>query len=413
MLALHALQPRALFRFVFATALLASVLLSRAARAEPTTDHELTVVPVVGGSSDVGIGGGYIASYARIAPGVKPYAWHVESSGMATAKFGDPIRLGYFDENLSFAAPRLFERRLHFEVKSNYTIEPRLYYYGIGNAASLAEGRSLGDDHYAFERWHGTVTANARYVFPCRLLVLTAIGYTHSVVHYADDSRLAEDRASSDTAIARVLHVNERENIAEFSLGTGLDTRDDEVSTRSGQFHVLRIDAAPGGTRAFPNTWLRFDADLRAFAPLVPRRLTLAVRGVFDWLTGDVPFSELARAEDLFAVGGLYGVRGVPAGRYQGMVKTFANFELRSELFDFRAFSKTNRFGVTAFFDTGRVFSDFPTTPALDGTGLGLKYGVGAGVRIAAGDSFVLRGDIAWSPDAAPVGAYLVGGQMF
>ena len=49
----------------------------------------------------------------------------------------------------------------------------------------------------------------------------------------------------------------------------------------------------------------------------------------------------------------------------------------------------------------------------LDGSELGLKYGTGGGLRWAAGKSFVLRFDVAWSPDADPVGAYLAAGHTF
>jgi hypothetical protein len=56
---------------------------------------------------------------------------------------------------------------------------------------------------------------------------------------------------------------------------------------------------------------------------------------------------------------------------------------------------------------------DLPADPALDGTGLGLKLGVGGGVRVYGGESFVVRGDIAWSPDARPIGGYLAPGEIF
>jgi hypothetical protein len=51
--------------------------------------------------------------------------------------------------------------------------------------------------------------------------------------------------------------------------------------------------------------------------------------------------------------------------------------------------------------------------PELDGRGPGLKYGVGGGVRLTSGTAFVLRADLAWSPDATPIGAYVTAGEMF
>jgi hypothetical protein len=70
-------------------------------------------------------------------------------------------------------------------------------------------------------------------------------------------------------------------------------------------------------------------------------------------------------------------------------------------------------FGIVGFADGGRVWADTSLQPELDGTGIGLKYGVGGGLRLQSGSSFVLRADIAWSPDASPVGGYFSAGQMF
>lgn len=53
------------------------------------------------------------------------------------------------------------------------------------------------------------------------------------------------------------------------------------------------------------------------------------------------------------------------------------------------------------------------TDPALDGRGVGSKVGIGGGVRIYGGKSFVVRGDIAWSPDARPIGGYPAPGEIF
>jgi hypothetical protein len=68
---------------------------------------------------------------------------------------------------------------------------------------------------------------------------------------------------------------------------------------------------------------------------------------------------------------------------------------------------------VTAFLDGGRVWADTRPAPELDGATAGLKYGVGGGLRVQKGETFVLRADLAWSPDARPIGAYLLAGQLF
>jgi outer membrane protein assembly factor BamA len=129
-------------------------------------------------------------------------------------------------------------------------------------------------------------------------------------------------------------------------------------------------------------------------------------------LFGAAPFYELPRYDDVY-FGGAFGVRGVPSQRFWGKAKILSNLELRSELFSFSFWNKRNIFGLTAFFDSGRVWAGYASHPELDGTGLGLKFGTGAGVRLVAGSSFVLRLDVAYSPDAHPYGIYLTSGHTF
>ncbi len=127
----------------------------------------------------------------------------------------------------------------------------------------------------------------------------------------------------------------------------------------------------------------------------------------------DPPFYELPRFEETFAIGGAKGVRGVPGQRYYGKIKAFSNVELRRELFKAKVLGDERRFGIVGFCDVGRLWADYKHDPELDGTGLGLKYGVGGGLRVASGETFVLRVDVAWSPDANPISGYLLAGHIF
>lgn len=40
---------------------------------EHTSKRELTVLPTVGGTSDIGFGGGYVVSWAKVGARVEPY----------------------------------------------------------------------------------------------------------------------------------------------------------------------------------------------------------------------------------------------------------------------------------------------------------------------------------------------------
>jgi outer membrane protein assembly factor BamA len=188
-----------------------------------------------------------------------------------------------------------------------------------------------------------------------------------------------------------------------------IDTRDSEVTPHSGTLDTVKVKWSPGGDAAFPFRYGEASLNLRVYLPIVAR-LTLAGRLIGDVLFGNPPMAELPRFEDTYFGG---DIRGVPAQRYYGKVKVIGNIEARARIFDFRALSKPMSLGFEAFFDGGRVWADTQPHPELDGTGIGLKYGVGGGVRLTSGSAFVLRSELAWSPDATPIGAYVTAGEMF
>jgi hemolysin activation/secretion protein len=173
------------------------------------------------------------------------------------------------------------------------------------------------------------------------------------------------------------------------------------------------VRLSPGGTHSFPYRYGQTNFIARFYVTPGQGPVTVGLRVVGDAQFGHPPFYEMARYEDTFALGGAKGVRGVPAQRYYGRIKFFANLEGRCDLTSFRFLGKTATLIGAAFFDAGRVFSDWPPNTSLDGSGLGLKYGMGAGLRLLQGKAFVVRGDIAWSPDARPIGGYFTAGQSF
>jgi outer membrane protein assembly factor BamA len=198
-----------------------------------------------------------------------------------------------------------------------------------------------------------------------------------------------------------------------FEYGLVYDTRDDETDTRAGAYHQLKVRLSPGGIGLLPYRYGQASAVARFYATPIRRWLTLGLRVVGDAQFGDPPFYELARYEDTFAFGGGNGVRGIPGQRYYGKLKVFGNFEVRSELVTFSVSAKEYALGWVAFFDAGRLWADGQAPSSLDGSGSGLKYGAGGGLRFRQGKSFVVRADVAWSPDARPLGAYVTAGHAF
>jgi hypothetical protein len=386
---------------------------SREQEKDVDKETELTVVPLVGGDTDVGLGGGYLGSFARLKPNYDPYVYRIESTGYVTFRSGENgVELPYADAYLLLELPHVIREQLKVQLRVSYTKESALNYFGLGNASRIPEGFALKDRVFKHERVHPTFRASAEYWLTDQLSLKWGLAYTHNRLKVEGNSILVRDLHSEDRRVRELLGDTAPHGVVEFSYGVLFDTRDVEVSSRRGQYHSIRLDYAPGGTAGVPYRWARVNAAVRFYVPLT-RRMTFAARALGDWLLGDPPFYELPRYDATSAIGGVNGVRGIPAQRYYGKIKVISNLELRTELFDFHFWKKTNTFGVTAFVDSGRVWTDLHSHPELDGTGLGIKYGLGGGVRLQAGKSFVLRLDAAWSEDARPLAGYLSAGQLF
>lgn len=382
---------------------------------EPKT--ETTIVPLVGGSSDFGFGGGAMGAIARVAPGVKPYVWRIELASMTTMKpFQGSVTVPYDEQYLKITLAHLIPDLLRLEIRPSFTREGQLKYSGLGNASPdpVLDG---GDEQrrHEYARTHPTLMVRGRFTLPHHLFLEMGAQGTYNVIDVRDDSRVARDRASADPAIRRPFQGPDRHGVLFFEWAGQYDSRDDETVPTSGQYHQLKLRLSPAGADALPYRYGQANVTLRAYATPIEKRLTLAGRIVGDLQFGNVPFYELARYEDTYALGGGEGVRGILAQRYYGKAKLFGGLETRTDLFDFRFLKKNMTFGFVLFFDAGRLWFDPLENPRanVDGRGLGLKYGTGGGLRIRAGQAFVVRADVGWSPDAYPLSAYLQANHAF
>jgi hypothetical protein len=389
-----------------------------AARAdEPHGEVEKNVIPVVGGDTDVGFGFGGVGSIARAAPGVVPYAWNVEASGLITFKVEDGLHAPYQDLLIRWTVPEVAPR-LRLTVSPEYNRE-HAYYYGLGNASTTvapAYGIALQSEtqYFQFARTHPQIAAELRYEVLPHFFALGGVSYTQTWMSVRSPSKLTDDLENGSLEVKKLLADAPRDNaVALFSYGVQWDTRDSEIAPTHGFFDQARLRISPGGLPTMPYRYTNLEISGRGYWPIAGPKWVFAARWVFDLLTGHPPFYELARFEETNALGGPYGVRGVPAQRYYGKIKMFGGGELRTELGRFRALDKNLVLGAVVFVDVGRVWADYGHHPELDGAGAGLKYGFGGGVRVRSGQTFVLRADLAWSPDARPIGGYLGAGHAF
>jgi outer membrane protein assembly factor BamA len=397
-----------------ATACAALLLVASGASAQESTASriERAIVPLVGGDTDIGIGAGALGSIARTAPGDGDFRWKLEGAAFASLKsqagdLGSP----YQDVYLQLTRKDLWRGRLRLELRAAYTRESNLRYYGLGNAAPAPANDIAARDF--FIRVHPAVRARVQYQIAGPIHVALGTMYMHNWIDVPPGSTLAEDAANGSPEVRDVLKLDRRHGLHLLQAGLIFDSRDDEIAPSTGQNHRFELRASPWRTPGLPYRYLGLSASLSGFVPLVTDRLILALRGVGDVQMGDVPFYELSRFDETSALGGPKYVRGVPSNRYYGKRKLLANVELRSQLAQFRMLRSDYQLGLTAFFDSGRVFADVSDRPALDGTGLGLKYGTGLGLRLQKGKTFVLRGDVAWSPDARPIAGYFLAEHIF
>jgi outer membrane protein assembly factor BamA len=375
--------------------------------------NEFNLLPVAGGTTDIGVGGGYFAGLAHVQEGYDPYLWNLESAGLITVKVRDgKIVFPYQDDYLALTIPRLFGAALRLDVRAEYSWETTLGYYGLGNA-SPAPANVGSSTYYQYGRLHPELVIDARWRVFDHVEALAGIGYSQSWLQIGPQSKLAADLQTGSPEVKHLLGSVSPAGVAMALGGLQWDGRDNEVSSHSGSYDTLGLKVSPGGLALLPYRYAEATAIARVFFPLVGPRVVLAARLVGDVLVGQPPFYELSRFDDTYAIGGQNGVRGVPAQRYYGKVKVIGNVEIRTEIASFHTFGKRMLFGVVGFADGGRVWADTSLHPELDGTSLGLKYGVGGGLRLQSGSSFVLRADVAWSPDASPVGGYFSAGQMF
>jgi outer membrane protein assembly factor BamA len=283
----------------------------------------------------------------------------------------------------------------------------------MGNASSATPPAGQSRQYFEYARMHPELLADVRFKIVDHFAGRVGLRYVETLYDIPADSKLGQDLRSASPEVKSLIGPTRDEGAALFRYGLQFDDRDNEVSPHKGTFDEVAFNWSPGGTPDLPFRYGEASVNLRGYVPLFTRRLTLAVRVVGDLLFGDVPFYELSRAVDTYAIGGSNGVRGVPAQRYYGKVKVFGNAEIRAKLFDIHLFGKPFTVGAAGFFDGGRVWADTTPHPELDGRGVGLKYGVGGGARLMSGTAFVLRADIAWSPDATPIGGYVVAGEIF
>jgi outer membrane protein assembly factor BamA len=358
------------------------------------------------------VGFGAIMSLARFHPEYAPFRWRLEVLVFMTAKSLDDggVDLVFHDHYAKLDLPGLLDGRLRLNLKAGYARYSNSGYYGMGNNAR--RDRNVAPRLNQYDRVNPEALVRARIrMLPGHDLLLGGT-LTYNKVTVYPGSVLERDLNSTDPVLRSLVSGTGSHWLGGFDVGWIWDTRDHDLTPSRGMFHELSWRLYPDGDLTYGgiNTTLRF------YHRLLGEKLVLAWRLMFDAIVGNPPFYELARTGGLYpksGIGGGSGVRGLPLHRYHGKVKVLGNFEFRSKLLPFEILNQHFNLGAVAFLDAGRVFTDFSAPERFDGNGLGLKWGVGAGARLQWGESFLLRSDLAWSPDSDPIGFYINVGHIF
>lgn len=397
----------------FALATLTGLGAARAQSAQ--SGRELNVIPVAGGNSDVGIGGGAVGDWAALAPGRPAFRWRLELQAFVTFKVQDGRAvLPFQNYSLELLVPHVGSaRRLQLDARVAFTEEATAKYTGIGNASPpLPPGLPPTSDEY--KRLHPTVSLELRERVAGAFYLLGGTNLTYNRLTVPAGTILDQQQRTGPPEVRAILGSFAPHAVELLSAELQYDTRDDEIVTDNGQFHSLRFRYSPPLGSFLPYAYERLTLTGRFYRSTIGKRLTFRARVVGDVLFGSPPFYELARFDETPAIGGSKAVRGVPAQRYYGGVKVFENLELSAALWTPTVRAKRLTVGPAIFVDAGRSWTEISKAhPELDGTGLGLKYGLGGGLRVQEGKTFIVRLDLAWSPDATPVGAYFAAGEIF
>jgi hypothetical protein len=383
--------------------------------------YEFAGFPIVGGNSDIGVQFGGAATLTRFYDEAHPYLWNVDLLLSASIKDDqNGFRLVQQSHVLRLDEPELFHGRMRLDARATFLRTINAGYYGLGNASEIVTppGTTSLGRRYQYVQQEGWLRGIVRVHTGTPLDIAIAANLRYEAPAAYVNSKLAEDLAAHDGG--PTVFGGPGALLASLTTGVMFDTRDSEFVTARGVYYQIGIAETVGSAEDV--AYGEASVVLAHYAAL-NRAVIFATRFVASLRFGRVPFYDLQQGgafEPESLLGGDQGVRGVPQGRYAGLIKAVANMEIRTTPFPrFRILGDRFRVGTTTFFDAGRVWSDYKVISPADGTSLGLKYGIGGGVFVQWGEAAIFRIEVAYSPDAVsenpgfPVGIYVADGLMF
>jgi hypothetical protein len=386
------------------------------ARDYDTPHYEPAGFPLLGGDSDIGFEFGVVGTLSHFDKGIIPYQWNMDFVAALSLKngpSGEEITQQSYQWNVD--VPDLLGGAVRINPQVLYYRTVNQLYFGVGNASSAARPAGASARYFEFDDRQARLRELTRIALRGPVDLMVATTYRYEDPHPYTDSKLATDAASG------AIRGADRASLFTAAVGVVYDTRDNEVFPGRGSYHHIGVRGTFGLPLSANIGYGGAGARMSTYLPLGGPAI-LALRGTADLEFGNVPVYDLYTGGVFLTdemVGGSSSVRGVPDGRYSGLIKVFGNAELRAMLVRAHWFGQQFRFGGNLLFDAGRLWSDYTFHARADGSGIGLKWGAGGGGYLQWGQAAVFRLEVAYSPDAAsenpslPLGIYVEDGVMF
>jgi len=385
---------------------------------------EWAAVPVIGGSTDIGFQFGAGFSMARVGGGFKPYWWNMDvllSASVKGGPRGTEIVQQSHDMRWDIPGGASGKVRLMPAVFFDKTVNSG--YFGLGNDAPVVtDPEGQVGARYQFKHQEVRTRLNIRQPVGGGFNALYGWTLRYLNPKAYPESRLSIDAATRNPDGSPLIYGLQPLGVGIINGGLNYDTRDDEIVPTRGSFHVAALRLAGAMPAESGVRWAGLNFIFTKYARIGRSPFIVAGRLFVDMMAGNVPFYDMSQAGAFVAVdmpGGPQGIRGVPNGRYSGLLKVTGNVELRTFFTEFNFLGSHFKVGATTFFDAGRVWLDYTFSNPRDGSGLGLKYGIGGGPCFTWDSTALFRVDLAYSPDASaanpgfPIGIYVQEGFMF
>jgi hypothetical protein len=379
--------------------------------------YEPAGFPLLGGDSDIGFEFGVVGTLSKFGEGAVPYQWNMDlvlALSVKNGPTGREITQQSYQWNID--VPNQFNGHVRLNPQVLYYRTVNQLYYGRGNASPATPPAGAAPRYFEFDDRQLRARELTRVALRGPVDAMIGTQYRYEDPHPYDGSLL---QAAAASGAARGV-----EPLSLFTLAAGFvyDTRDNEIFPRRGSYDDMGLRATVGFPSGAGVRYGGAGARIAKYIPLGSGPAILALRGVADLEFGNVPVYDLYTGGVFLTdemIGGSSAVRGVPDGRYSGLIKVFGNSELRALLLHVRLLGQQFAFGGNLLFDVGRLWTDYTFHNRVDGSGIGLKWGAGGGGYLQWGQAAVFRIELAYSPDAKsenpgfPVGIYVEDGVMF